>query len=393
MNGYPGVGTYGSGGKVVDPAKLTALLVFASYPKADHRFTIANLRAVGDVTPLPAADRFFPFIDEFGQYVHKDWPGKLKSAEEFSARIAAEDADLGAHPAPADRDRWGGWKNGPRFKATGFFYPLKRSTRWWLVDPEGRLFWSQGVTCVGMGAAGPVEGRARWYRGLPREDEPAFKEFFWRGGARSDDRYKDKQVLYFDWGAANAKRKYGERWRETGGELAHRRLASWGLNTIGAWSSHEIFRKRRTPYTAIVHPGGPELKGSEGYWANFRDVFDPGFRTAVREGLKNQADGVAGDPWCVGIFVDNELSWGNDTDLGKWTLASPEAQPARRAFMAQLHERHPSSTVASEADLRAWTARTAEEYFTICRDEVRRFAPKQMYLGCRFAWVNDEVVR
>jgi hypothetical protein len=43
--------------------------------------------------------------------------------------------------------------------------------------------------------------------------------------------------------------------------------------------------------------------------------------------------------------------------------------------------------------LKAFYTRLAEQYFRTCRDEVKRAAPNQMYLGCRFAWVNDRAAR
>ncbi len=39
-------------------------------------------------------------------------------------------------------------------------------------------------------------------------------------------------------------------------------------------------------------------------------------------------------------------------------------------------------------DLAAFYTRSAETYFRTIRDAVRAVAPQQLYLGCRFAWVN-----
>lgn len=417
MNGYPGFGAYSAGGKAVDPANLIQIIVFVPRPKADHVFEISRIRAQGEIPPLPKKEGFFPFIDDLGQYRHAEWPGKLKSATEWPERIKAEEADLAANPRPADRDRWGGWLGGPKMKKTGYFYPAKLGNRWWLVDPDGNLFWSNGVDCLGNWAAGPVADRESWYTSLP-SDDPSFKEFFWDGDARSDDRYKGRKVRYFDWGHANAFRKYGKDWKEKVADVSHRRLASWGFNTIGNWSSGDVYLKRRTPYTVAIHFGGKDLEASEGYWARFRDVFDPDFRKALRDALAGQKQSSANDPWNVGYFVDNEISWGNETDLAVWTLASPKTQKAKQVFVADLKKKyrtigklnlawsasHASWDALLEArtapdrekagaDLKAFTSKTAETYFKTCREEVRRIAPKNLYLGCRFAWVNDLAAR
>lgn len=414
MNGYPGGA---GGGHAVDPAEIIQILVFIDQPKEDHVVEISSVRAQGELPPAPKVEGFFPFIDAFGQYIHKDWPGKVHAAADFAANRAAEEADLKAHPAPADRDSWGGWRSGWSAAPTGYFTAVNHGGRWWLVDPDGRPFWSYGVDCVGNGAAGPVEDRDRWYAALPAAD-PAFKGCFWKGDARSDDRYKGKQVQYFDFGAANVIRKYGAAGATTAADIAHRRLASWGFNSIGAWSDDAIYGLRRTPYTVIIHFGGRDLQASEGYWSRFRDVFDPSFRAELRKSLARQKGKAAGDPWCIGFFVDNELSWGDATDLGVWTLQSPPDQPAKRLFVGDLKRTYGTidklnaawstthtgweallaSTAAPDrtkarADLEAFTARTAQTYFRTCAEEVKALAPHQLYLGCRFAWTNDLAIR
>ena len=39
-------------------------------------------------------------IDRFGQYMHKDWPGKTHSEDELAEQREREAADLAAHPGP-----------------------------------------------------------------------------------------------------------------------------------------------------------------------------------------------------------------------------------------------------------------------------------------------------
>lgn len=50
--------------------------------------------------------------------------------------------------------------------ATGHFRVEKYQGKWWLVDPQGYLFWSHGITCVGGGDETNVKGRERFYRPL-----------------------------------------------------------------------------------------------------------------------------------------------------------------------------------------------------------------------------------
>jgi hypothetical protein len=90
------------------------------------------------------------------------------------------------------------------------------------------------------------------------------------------------------------------------------------MNTIGTWSDEPVCLERKTPYVVAIHFAGKSLAGSEGYWQPFRDVFDPASWPPLKDRLKHEVGRSAGDPWCLGYFVDNELSWGDETS--RWRL-------------------------------------------------------------------------
>ncbi len=411
MRGYPV-----HEGKI-DPSNVTQLLVFVTQPKADHVFEIDNVIASGRIDVLDAKT-FLPFIDEFGQFIHKDWPGKTHSVEELIAHGRAEEKDLTANPGPPDRDQYGGWSAGPALKATGFFRVQKYQGKWWLVDPNGRLFWSHGIDCVHAGNATPITDRENYFRDLPKPDSP-FAEFYGTGSWAPHGYYKDHAPYKtYDFSRANLLRRYGRTWQQQFANLAHERLKSWGLNTIANWSDREICLMRKTPYVATVGFSARPLEGSTGYWGKFYDVFDPGFRQALRKRLEGEKDRSAGDPWCIGYFVDNELSWGDEVSLSVAALMSPADQPAKRVFVEDLKARYAGvdklnevwgttyatwdaalqSQAAPDAkkawsDLTAFYTKTAETYFKTIREELKNVAPEQLYLGCRFAWVNDRAVQ
>jgi hypothetical protein len=415
MRGYP-LGQPGRG--TIDPSNVTQLLVFVPRPKEDHAFEIDNVRAGGRhaTEKVPKAKDFFPMIDPFGQYVHRDWPGKVHSLDELKGRVASEERALAARPGPDDWDSWGGWAGGPKLEATGYFRAEKHEGRWWLVDPDGRLFFSHGTDCVNTWGATPIEEREHWFAGLPPRDGE-MGDFY--GKHRTlHGHYAGRHPLCFDFIRANLLRKFGPEWQDRSGELAHRRLRSWGLNTIANWSDAGVYLKRKTPYVATAHFGGKMLEGSKGYWGKFRDVFDPSFRGELRKRLAREKGRAAGDPWCIGFFVDNEISWGDEVSLAVAALASPKEQVAKQVFVDDLkvkywtvenlnrawgsshaswealleHRGAPDRKRARE-DLTAFYSKTAERYFKTCRDEVKRVAPSNLYLGCRFAWVNDRAAK
>jgi len=414
MRGYPHApGTQGA----VDPKNVTQLLVFVSKPTADHAFEIARIRAGGTYTPPTAwvtdATPFFPFIDTFGQYKHKDWPGKVHSLTELQQRREAEAKELAANPGPKDWDKYGGFANGPQLQGTGFFRTEKVKGKWWLVDPDGHLFFSHGIDCVRMLDTTPVEERATWFEDFPG-DQPEFQEFRSRGYALKGH-YAGRSPQCFTFAAANMKRKYGADWRQAYADTAHQRLRSWGLNTIANWSDSGVFLMRRTPYTdTLGSRGGRMIEGSEGYWGKFPDVFDPRFANGVRRSMEGKKGGSANDPWCIGYFSDNEMSWGDEVSLSISALKSPPDQAAKQEFVADLKAKYgdiaklnaawgtthaswdallesreaPDRKKARE-DLTTFYTKAAETYFRTVRDAIKAVAPNQLYLGCRFAWVND----
>ena len=86
------------GDQTIDPSQVTRLLIFVNKPTRAHGFEVSDIRASGTWTSPTAwtsdAVPYFPMIDTFGQYRHKDWPGKLHSLDELGERRDAEVAQL-----------------------------------------------------------------------------------------------------------------------------------------------------------------------------------------------------------------------------------------------------------------------------------------------------------
>ena len=139
---------------------------------------------------------------------------------------------------------------------------------------------------------------------------------------------------------------------------------------------------------------------------------------------------VKGDPWCLGYFVDNELSWGGFGDEGgryglalgaleprrgrarppsvpsssgsrRSTATSPGSTPpgARRWRDWQALEapwkpsrRRSAWTEGFKADLAGFVKELARTYFKTVRDQLKAADPDHLYLGCRFAWRTEEAV-
>lgn len=352
-------------------------------------------------------EEFFPFIDCYGQFKFKEWPGKIHSDAELQQARVAEEKDLAAHPGPKGWDEFGGWADGPKFDATGHFRVQKINGKWWMIDPLGNLYWSHGPVRVNASSAvTPIDGRKHYFEALPAEDSP-LAEFYHTNDAVLKHFYGDRET--YDFSSANAWRKYGgEGWWEKYAEMCHRRLKSWGMNTIANSSDIRIAMQNKTPFCDRFVMDSPELAGATpGFWANFRDPFHPEFRKdAHAKLLAHKAE--LESPYCFGFFVDNELHWGSRASLGEWTIQSPADQPAKKVMQERMQAKYgtieklnaawgtklaswdawlENRTVPAGAneDCRDFAAAVVREYFAVIHDEFRKVVPNTLYLGCRYA--------
>jgi hypothetical protein len=273
MHGIPG-GKMSLWSGVDEPVMAKEIRLFLIAPKQEARIEVSHLRPFGS-SKLPDLTDFFPFIDQYGQYNHKDWPGKTHADADFKIVKAQEDADLASHQNPQKLDQYGGWAEGPQLNATGHFRVEKYQGKWWFVDPEGRLFWSDGLDCVGFNQSFTrVQGRERFYEKL------ATTNFL----------------------AQNLQAKYGDDWRNAAGDRLLQRMQSWGLNTLGGGADRDIAQKHKVPYTLQLSTrrfGGGIIDPASTNWVE-----------NVRRMLTQAAQTIKGDPWCVGFFVDNEIHVG-----------------------------------------------------------------------------------
>ncbi len=416
----PGVNDLGAEGSgPFDLRHIVAFQIFLNHPAAPATLFLDNVR----VQPSSAIS-LEGIVDRYGQYTRADWPGKIHTDADLKRTHATESALLETHPALSDRDLLGGWSAGPKQQASGFFRTQNVNGKWWLVTPEGHLFFSNGMDCVNTDGATVVTGREKMFTWLPKKGEPLAGNWGHFGPIHSGP-VKDGDD--FNFLTANLTRKYGPDGVNAFYDLSLRRLSAWGFNTIANWSDERLYHNGKIPYTATGGIGGDHARISSGsdYWSKMHDPFDPQFVADVPTSLQGLVNKVKGDKLCIGYFVDNELSWGGFGDddgrygLALGALSAPAKQPAKSAFVAKLREKYATIaqlnmawgtafgswddlegpvklpvilSVAAKRDMGDFVRSFALKYFTVIRDYLKHADPDHLYLGCRFAWRTPEAV-
>ena len=362
-------------------------------------------------------DEFFPFIDQYGQYKYTDWKNKIHSDEELQKAREVEEADLAAHPGAVDRNKYGGWANGPKQEATGRFYFKKVDGKWWFVDPEGCLWWSHGAVRVTPSSAlTPLDDRREFFENLPVEGSE-FEQFYYTHDALLKPYYTARNIKEtYDFSSANCYRKYGKDYKNIYGELAHRRIKSWGLNTIANSSDKDICLMSKTPYIERLEVLAKEIKGSGGTWWRFMDPWDPSFKQCIIDQLKARSKELK-DPYLVGLFVDNELKWGDESFLAATIAKNPSTLKGKHELIKHYKAKYNGDIAAlnavwgtsfeswealleneqdlpeqSHADLVEFNDLVIHKYFRNCREVFDEYAPGVLYLGCRFSNSNKKAI-
>ncbi len=274
------------------------------------------------------------WVDRFGQQCCADWPGKVKSDADLTSADKKEADELAGIPADPERDEYQAWKAGPQVGATGFFRVQKVGGVWWLVAPNGRLFFSQGMDCVINGVDARMDGLTRpAFSWLPPRKGRFAKAWAGAHGAVKNE----TEPLWPSFNRVNMIRKWGpERFEQEYRERAFKRLQAWGFTTLGNWSDPTLFPMRKMPYVTT----GPEtwkLWDKCTYAApGILDAFHPRFESAAREVCMELAK-YKDDPWCVGHFLENEIWW---AALAGEVLGLPDDAPAKARLVKDLKDRY-----------------------------------------------------
>ena len=296
-----------------------------------------------------------PLVDEFGQWIPSDWPGKAKTLDDLKAAWDEEDKNLKTDIF--DVSKYGGF-SGTNAKATGFFRVEKIDGKWWFIDPEGHYFISTGSTGIGPGGSfARIDGREYVYTAFAPDTI-----------SRSDKRVG--RASFFTW---NLYRRFGPDYYQKWMDFTVRRMDDWGLNTIANWSDAGFGRSRRKPYVATL--------GGWGIAANtmgMPDVYAPDYAANVDEAAARQCSPLKEDPYLLGYFVGNEPPWpGREMDLVNVILNGDDT-PMKAALQKYL------SAGDTPERRRTFVYDTYTIFIRMVNAAIKKHDPNHLNLGLRF---------
>ncbi|SES97569.1 agarase [Thalassotalea agarivorans] len=400
-------------------------------------------------------------VDKYGQNAKRDFENKISSDQELLA-ISQKEQALLTNKNFADRGKYNGWKDGPKLNATGFYRVEKYQGKWSLVDPEGYLFFSNGLANVRMANTSTITGfdfdqnyivqrepgdltpedsiglnrapkkawptrykssplRADMFNWLPNYEDPMGQHYGYRREVHSGAVERGETYSFYQ---ANLARKYQtddvdlaqQKWRET----TVKRMQSWGFTSFGNWIDPSYYQMENYPYFAngwIIGDFKTVSSGND-YWAPLPDPFDSEFEQRARVTVKQIAKEVNNSPWCIGVFIDNEKSWGQmgsirsqyAIPLNALTLDA-NSSPTKAHFTALLKQKYVDISKLNKAwdsqiadwdaldkgisieqineamvsDLSTMLYEFGLQYFQVVDRAMQTYMPNHLYMGVRFA--------
>ena len=437
----------------------------------DKTVTLNNLR-------LRKNPKFNPnyltkIVDKYGQNATIDFPDKIHTDQDLLDQKNEEAKHL-TGILPADRSIYGGWKSGPKLTATGYFRTEKVNGVWSLVDPDGYLYFATGIDVIRLSNSSTMTGfdfdqsliakraadnvtpedsqglnrvdnsisktrqlisqtRADLFEWLPTYDEPLGQHFGYRISAHSGPMKHGETFSFY---SANLERKYSdghstnEAVMETWKDVTLNRMIDWGFTSLGNWNDPMFYHTNKVPFFANGWIIGDFKTVSSGddFWGAMPDVFDPKFEERAQFTVKTVADQVKNNPWCVGVFIDNEKSFGRPgTPESTYGIVISTLKrdgkdvPTKAVFTQLMKDKYKDIANLNKAwhkNIASWAefnqgvnsdinndiqiadystllSSYVEKYFSVVETALTQHMPNHLYMGARLPnWaMSEEVIK
>jgi hypothetical protein len=345
---------------------IDSIGVRMSLPIGSPTLEIRNFRLTQ--SPEDTVYNAKPLVDEFGQWIPADWPGKSRSINDLISAWREEEKSL--QDESLSSSTYGAF-TGTKAEATGFFHTEKINNIWWFIDPEGQFFFSNGSNCIGSGSDfSRIRDREYLFSAMPPASELGIKD--------NPDR-RDDNAAYYTW---NLFRRFGPGWYQKWMELTFKRMDNWGINTVGNWSDPALGEARRKTYVATLDGWGIET-GIMG----MPDVYAADYALKTDRAASEQCSPKKEDPFLLGYFIGNEPAWpGRETEFTDVVLSGGETpmQAELKKFLAGGDTPDRRKTFVYE---------TYSRFLNIVCSAIKKYDHNHLNLGLRFGNPpSDEII-
>jgi len=352
-------------------SKVDSLGVSMRLPIGSPVLEIRNVQLT--MNPMDTIFGPVPLVDEFGQWIPDEWPGKAKTFEDL--RKAWDDEDKALLPGDFNTSQYGGFLE-TKVKSTGFFRVEQIDGKWWFVDPEGYLFFSTGSTGIGPRSEfSRIKGREYIFTLMPPGEEISSASGMAGQPANPSAR---PATSFISW---NLYRRFGNEWYQKWMDFTVRRMDNWGLNTIANWSDATIGGSGRKAYVATLRGWGIET-GVMG----MPDVYDPGYEKSVDDAASSQCTPRKNDPFLLGYFIGNEPAWPNREEEFVNVILSGDDTPMKTALKQFLEKGD------TPENRKAFVHATYAKFINIVNSAIKKHDPNHLNLGLRFGGSAPDVI-
>jgi hypothetical protein len=391
---------------------VTVFQIYVSRPQERCELYIDNIRLVRRFeTDVPTEN----IIDPFGQLALLDWPGKVHSVDDMHALDRREQQWLdSAAPLEEQRDAYDGLIHPDhQYEATGFFRLQQVGDTWWMITPEGNLYFHNALCNIEPTAAPTLTtGREALYQWLPDKDDPL------TAAVAHPVHGSNPGMMNFD--IANLIRRYGDDYMAKWQQRALRRYQVWAFTGVHNWNRSPAWcdaqGKSLTPYSVTWYPQDAAPMLTQGVRGGIPDVFDPAYAADIDQHIRTQSQGLGDDPLLVGHFFGAEQDWvglsrafprlPTDTACAKrlrqflrirYADSIEELRAAWGNPAATFDDLHPDDSAGPgmNRDMLAFLEIFADRFYRLCAEAIRRYNPNHLVLAERAHPTNfmDEVVR
>jgi len=281
--------------------------------------------------------------DKFVDVLHTTDEANTDPCDKESVRVLSSLTDFTPKTSMPNLSQYGGWIDGGKYKATGFFRTELIDGRWWFIDPLGYKYIDMGVA----------------------QTQPK----------------KGSQIQ-----TASFESKYGtdDVWKEKIGE----EFRSYGFNGMGPWSDFKLALTSEKPLTQAVFKKAFLQGFDKDGWSQdgVMEVFSPNFETYCEKIAEEQIAPYADNPYIVGWYTDNEPPAGNNmlkNTLSKILATSDDYYDYAVAWKWFRMRKGENATIkdVTAQDNEEWIEFAYDRYMQVITRAIRKYDKNHMIFG------------